>query len=101
MFLLFLAPFLEKFHLSPPAGDYFRFTADGARMLFLEAGYEIVEVQRIGDSLTTSGYLMGFGLGDLTTEQRSKLLQPAEADSCWTLECPNLTLLRYRGKTDN
>ena len=20
---------------------------------------------------------------------------------CWTLECPNLTLLRYRGKTDN
>ena len=21
--------------------------------------------------------------------------------ACWTLECPNLTLLRYRGKTDN
>ena len=79
--VLFLAPFLEKFHLCPPAGDYFRFTADGARMLFLEAGYDVVSTQRIGDSLTTSGYLMGFGLGDFDSRQKQKLLEPVDADS--------------------
>ena len=50
-------------------------------MLFLEAGYDVVSTQRIGDSLTTSGYLMGFGLGDFDSRQKQKLLEPVDADS--------------------
>ena len=46
-----------------------------------EAGYEVVSVQRIGNSLTTSGYLMGFGVGDLTPDAVASLLQPIDADS--------------------
>ena len=55
-------------------------------MLFLEAGYEVVSTQRIGLSatrspVTTSGYLMGFGLGDFDSCQKQKLLEPVDAES--------------------
>ena len=60
--LFWSAPFNERFHLVP--GDFFRYTVLGARQLARDAGLEVVHTQRWGDSMITSGYMMGFGAGD-------------------------------------
>lgn len=60
--LFWSAPFNERFHLIP--GDYYRFSVQGARMLLQDAGLTIVHTQRWGDSMITSGYMLGFGAGD-------------------------------------
>ena len=36
----------------------------GARQLLADAGLEVVHTQRMGDSMITSGYMLGFGTGD-------------------------------------
>ena len=63
-FALFTAPFSLKFHLIP--GDYFRYTIDGARQLFLAAGFDIVGLHKFGDSAMGTGNDLGFGTGDFT-----------------------------------
>ena len=40
------------------------YTVLGARQLLSDAGLEIVHTQRMGDSMITSGYMLGFGAGD-------------------------------------
>ena len=71
--VLWTAPFAEIYHRAPE--DYFRFTCPGAKHLFTSAGFEIVQVQKIGDTMITTGWLMGFGNGDFTAERlRAKLL---------------------------
>ena len=68
------APFSTRYHLIP--GDYFRYTFDGARQIFLAAGFEVVALYKIGDSAIASGNDLAFGAGDFTAEHlRQSLLQ--------------------------
>ena len=73
------APFLERNHF--PRADFFRYTADGARELFERAGFIIADLKVVGDSYSTSGYIMGFGAGDIdpsyTSNEPARLLQNA------------------------
>lgn len=78
--LVFLsAPFTEKFHMIPHSyGDFFRFTAEGARALFEGGGLEVLVAQKWGDAAISSGYLMGFGAADFPLDQLERsLLQNA------------------------
>ena len=70
--MLWTAPFIERYHLSP--SDYFRYTANGAAALFASAGFDLEVVQTIGNSRVTSGYVMGFGTGDFGAEYLDKYL---------------------------
>ena len=75
--LLFTAPFNEHFHLIP--GDFFRYTFDGARVLLSDAGFEILQAQKWGDTLIASGALLGFGVADFEPAYlEAKLLQPVD-----------------------
>ena len=72
--VLWTAPFSTKFHLIP--GDYFRYTVDGARALFVDAGFEIVGLHRMGDTALATGYDLGLGSADFTPRHlKAKLLQ--------------------------
>ena len=44
----------------------------GARQLLADAGLEIVHTQRMGDSMITSGYMLGFGTGDYSPSYLEK-----------------------------
>ena len=44
--------------------DFFRYTDAGARQIFLEAGFVIEELNKVGDSTLASGYALSFGTGD-------------------------------------
>ena len=72
--VLWTAPFSTKFHLI--SGDYFRYTVDGARALFADAGFEIVGLHKLGDTALATGYDLGFGSADFTPAHlEAKLLQ--------------------------
>lgn len=72
--VLWTAPFSTRFHLIP--GDYFRYSFDGARVLFTDAGFDIEGLFKIGDTAIASGYDMGFGSADFTPEYlEQRLLQ--------------------------
>ena len=60
--LLWTAPFMERYHKVP--NDYFRYTLEGALAIFERAGFQQVAARKLGDSLITSGYAMGFGISD-------------------------------------
>ena len=80
---VWVAPFTARYHLVP--GDYFRYTVDGATTLFQRAGFEVVATRKLGDSMITSGYVMGFGAGDfeeahLRHHMMSKFRGKATAD---------------------
>ena len=66
--LFWSAPFLERYHHSFEAKDYFRYTCLGASELFIQAGFEIVDAKKIGDAHMASAALLGFGAGDLSPE---------------------------------
>ena len=70
--VLWSAPFLERYHKVPT--DYFRYTIDGAQRLFLDAGFVVVVARRVGDAATTSGFLNGFGMGDLPQGLNTRLI---------------------------
>lgn len=67
--VVWTAPFLEKFHLSPT--DYFRFTLEGGKALLQDAGLDVVAAARGGDALLTLGSLLGFGTADLASSSRT------------------------------
>ena len=72
--VLWTPPFSTKFHLIP--GDYFRYTVDGARALFVDAGFEIVGLHKMGDTALATGYDLGLGSADFTPQHlQAKLLQ--------------------------
>ena len=77
--LFWTAPFLERNHF--PNSDFFRYTADGAREIFVRAGFNIVDLKVVGDTYVTSGYMLGFGAGDIdeqyTNSNSAGLLQNA------------------------
>ena len=60
--VVWTAPFLERFHLSPT--DFFRFTVEGGKALLEDAGLAVVAAARGGDSLLTLGSLLGYGATD-------------------------------------
>lgn len=60
--LFWSAPFLARTHAVPY--DYFRYTADGARQLFTDAGFVVDTLQKVGDTVLASGYVLSFGTGD-------------------------------------
>ena len=62
--VLWTAPFAESYHRAPE--DYFRYTCAGATAIFGAAGFEVLLMQKIGDSMITTGWLMGFGNADFT-----------------------------------
>ena len=64
-FVFWSAPFLERFHFSYEAGDYFRYTCMGAQEILTQAGFEIADVKKVGDSHMASAYLLGLGVGDI------------------------------------
>lgn len=68
--LFWAAPFNERFHLVP--GDYFRYTVMGAQTLLRDAGLHVVHTQRWGNSMITSGYMLGFGAGDFSPRYMEK-----------------------------
>jgi len=68
--LFWSAPFNERFHLIP--GDFFRYTVLGGRTLLEDAGLRVEHTQRWGNSMITSGYLLGFGAGDFTPQYLEK-----------------------------
>jgi SAM-dependent methyltransferase len=69
------APFLERFHHSYGSGDFFRYTCMGAWEIFRSAGFELVSMRKVGDSLITSGAILGFGIGDFEpAHEREHLL---------------------------
>ena len=78
------APFLERNHFRH--ADFFRYTVDGAKALFLRAGFEILVVAKVGDSFTTTGYLMGYGAGDVdsnyTASNVASILRDANEGDC-------------------
>ena len=65
--VLWTAPFSTRFHLIP--GDYFRYSFDGARALFVDAGFRIAGLAKFGDSAMSSGYNLGFGSADFTSRR--------------------------------
>ena len=68
------APFSTRFHLIP--GDYFRYSFDGARAIFSDAGFEIDGLFKFGDTAMASGYDLGFGSADFTAAHlRQRLVQ--------------------------
>ena len=71
------APFLERFHETFGAGDYYRFTCEGAWELFRSAGFRLLRRAKVADTQMASGALLGFGVGDFEVEhEREKLLLP-------------------------
>ena len=70
--VLWTAPFSTRFHLIP--GDYFRYTFDGARAIFVDAGFHIAGLAKFGDSAMSSGYNLGFGSADFTVNHLAKKL---------------------------
>ena len=70
--VLWTAPFSTRFHLIP--GDYFRYSFDGARALFVNAGFRIAGLAKFGDSAMSSGYNLGFGSADFTSTHLAKRL---------------------------
>ena len=56
------APFIARNHGVP--SDFFRYTDMGARQIFVDAGFTIEAMNRVGDSTLASGYLLSFGTGD-------------------------------------
>ena len=66
--MLWSSPFLERFHFTGGAQDYFRYTCPGAKVIFEDAGLEVVDMKKIGDAHMASGALLGFGAGDLSTQ---------------------------------
>ena len=56
------APFVEMYHQAPE--DHYRYTCVGATQLFKRSGFSPVRVQKIGDTETASGYMLGFGPRD-------------------------------------
>ena len=59
------APFNARHHLQ---WDYFRYTVAGARELFSRAGFNVLLAQKVGDTMSASGFMLGFGTGDLPAE---------------------------------
>ena len=53
---------MQRYHRIP--ADCWRFSPEGAATAFEQAGFEVVQGARIGDSHIATGVSMGFGLGD-------------------------------------
>ena len=52
-----------------------RYSIDGARALLTEAGLRVVSLAKMGDTAIASGFLLGFGAGDVAPQRlASKLL---------------------------
>ena len=86
--LIWTAPFLERYHPFP--GDYFRYTCDGARELLESAGLEVTDIRRMGDGLLATGYLLGFGTGDVPSASVRNSLRrwaPSECTKCDAASC--------------
>lgn len=52
----------------------FRYSCAGARHLFRTAGFEVEVVHKIGDTMITTGWLMGFGNADFEPERLARSL---------------------------
>ena len=80
--LMWTAPFMERYHKVP--ADYFRYTPEGALEIFQRAGFVPVAARKLGDSLVTSGYAMGFGIGDFDPAYLHKhLVTRFRDDTAW------------------
>lgn len=87
--LFWSAPFNERFHLIP--GDFYRYTVLGARRLLTDAGLTIVHTQRWGDSMITSGYMLGFGAGDYPPKYLERqMLADVGQNVQWLEKKPNM-----------
>ena len=87
-FLFWCAPFNERFHLVP--GDFYRYTVMGAQQLVRDAGLSVLHTQRWGDSMITSGYMMGFGSGDFSPRYLEKhMLKEVGSNVKWLNKKPH------------
>ena len=67
-YLVWTAPFMEPTHGVPY--DFFRYTISGGATLFKDAGLSIVAMERGGDSMLTSAYLLGFSPAEIGNDTR-------------------------------
>ena len=85
--LIWTAPFLERHHFTV---DFFRFTAAGAREIFVRAGFSVPLLQKVGDSYSTSAYVLGAGAGDIpanyTNSQSPAILRDVSIEHTHTWE---------------
>ena len=78
-FLIWSAPFLEKYHRAPV--DTWRFTNDSAvQLLEEEAGLCVRWLVRAGNAMLTSGYLLGMGSPDFSTAELAHLSHYMDGD---------------------
>lgn len=76
--VFFHVPFLVHRHGKrgkTAAGDafgfYFQYSPDGVRQMLLDAGFEILSVESMGNGMTATGLLMGFGPADFDPSELS------------------------------
>tara|TARA_B100000795_G_scaffold256005_1_gene228110 strand:+ start:96 stop:1004 length:909 start_codon:yes stop_codon:yes gene_type:complete len=76
--VFFHAPFLVHRHGKrgkTAAGDafgfYFQYSPSGVRQMLLDAGFEILSVESMGNGMTATGLLMGFGPADFDPSELS------------------------------
>ena len=78
-FLIWSAPFLEKYHRAPV--DTWRFTNDSAvQLLEEEAGLCVRWLVRAGNAMLTSGYLLGMGSPDFSTAELAHMSDYVDGD---------------------
>ena len=78
-FLIWSAPFLEKYHRAPV--DTWRFTNDSAvQLLEEEAGLCVRWLARAGNAMLTSGYLLGMGSPDFSTAELARMSDEMDGD---------------------
>eukprot|EP00298_Acanthocystis_sp_HF-20_P003218 c13582_g1_i1.p1 GENE.c13582_g1_i1~~c13582_g1_i1.p1 ORF type:complete len:477 (+),score=154.55 c13582_g1_i1:352-1782(+) len=66
-YLLWAAPNIEIYHAN--AGDYWRYTIEGAFNLFDNVGFCIIKIQPCSTVTVTSGFLMGFADNDFSDQE--------------------------------
>ena len=76
--VFFHAPFLVHRHgklgktaAGDPFGFYFQYSPGGVRQMLLDAGFEILSVESMGNGMTATGLLMGFGPADFDPSELS------------------------------
>ena len=70
------------------------YTVLGARQLLANAGLQIVHMQRMGDSMITSGYMLGFGTGDYPPSYLEKhMLADVGGSVQWLNKKPNFLFM--------
>jgi len=55
-------------------GHYFQYSPAGSRQMFLDAGFEILSIESMGNGMTATGLLMGFGPDDFDPSELSSAI---------------------------